>query len=725
MKKYWSFVLILLFVTTLSYSQVSKGGKPISWSLDISQLKSLKIIKIEPPQNKRNRTKKVQKYGSFKFAEVIDFNKSIYDIGEKKVLDNDDNLWLLHIKSEGAYSLNINFSRFLLPEGAEMYIYTPNKKHKMGAFTYNNNKEYGSLAVAPLQGDEIIIEYYEPKDVDFKGELTIGTVNYDYLNIFGEKDGQFGKSAYCNIDINCVEGNDWNKQKRSVCRMIIDGSTLCTGALVNNTDNNQEPYILSANHCVNTQELAHSTVFVFNYESPICGGGDGIVSQSISGADLIATKNKNNGYLDFTLLKLSKNVPLDYKPYFAGWDISENTPQKSTCIHHPVGDVKKISLDFDSADRSSYSDWGYDDNSFWRINHWDKGTTEGGSSGSPIFDQNKHIVGTLTGGFASCSVDSCDYFQMLASSYDSYTPDSLQLKHWLNPNNLNITKLEGYDTYTGDDYVKDTTLIRHWKDGDKLALYLASNNGSAENGYVSGNNKYGDKAKAEFFNIDEFNGKDAITGAFIAFGYAKGRDNEFITIQVIEDNNNTPSTTILGDAKISLKEVKENADKDYNYFKFEPPVKVNGSVYLSVILPQYLGDTIAIMTTEESKINTAWELNSSNIWNNYEDSWGVSVSHLMALEIGSFTDIKDGCTVKNSIIIYPNPIEDNINIDFQTKTYKKVDILIQDTYGRVIYSKSYNNIALININTSNLKTGFYVLTIVTDENILNKKIIKK
>jgi hypothetical protein len=344
MNKIKLLISLILMLHTVTYSQISDGSVPVSWENNISQQKSSDIINIQPPENLKSQN--VNKNGSFKFAETIEFNKNINNIGNWITLDNDDRLCRVHIKSEGAYSLNINFSRYLLPEGAKLYIYTPNKQYKLGAFTYKNNKSYGSLAVAPIAGDEIIIEYYEPKDVDFEGELIIGTINYDYLNIFGKKDGQYGKSAYCNIDINCEEGNDWQKQKRSVCRMIIDGSTLCTGTLINNTEQNQEPYILSANHCVNTQSLAHSTVFVFNYESDVCGGSDGSVSQSISGADLIATKNNDNGYLDFTLLKLSSKVPTEYKPYFAGWDITSNAPNKSTCIHHPMGDIKKNIIRF-------------------------------------------------------------------------------------------------------------------------------------------------------------------------------------------------------------------------------------------------------------------------------------------------------------------------------------------------------------------------------------------
>ena len=384
-------VLITVIFTATLKCQISDNGIPYSWQESISET-SPEVTFLESVQIPKSTDINIEKHGAFTFAKIIEFNKSTDEVGQWINLDNGDRLWRLRLKSEGAYSINFIFSRYLIPEGAEVYVYSPDKMHKLGAFTHKNNKEYGSLAIAPIPGNEIIIEYYEPEDVDFNGELIIGSIGHDYLNIFGYKDGQFGKSGECNIDINCSEGTEWQIQKRSICRIIIGGSVLCTGTLVNNTANDKEPYVLSANHCISTQELANSTVFVFNYESPNCGGSDGSVEQSISGADLVATKNNDNGYLDFTLLRLSSDVPLDYKPYFAGWNSNGNIPEKTTCIHHPWGDVKKISHDFDTSEATSNTDWQYDSDSFWKIVSWDNGTTEPGSSGSPIFDQNKQIV---------------------------------------------------------------------------------------------------------------------------------------------------------------------------------------------------------------------------------------------------------------------------------------------------------------------------------------------
>ena len=95
-------------------------------------------------------------------------------------------------------------------------------------------------------------------------------------------------------------------------------------------------------------------------------------------------------------------------PIYAGWSNEFFPPENSVTIHHPNGDVKKISVDNDPAVVTSYSD--FDDNAFWNILQWDIGTTEAGSSGAPLFDQDHRVIGILSGGDASCGHSVNDYF---------------------------------------------------------------------------------------------------------------------------------------------------------------------------------------------------------------------------------------------------------------------------------------------------------------------------
>ena len=128
--------------------------------------------------------------------------------------------------------------------------------------------------------------------------------------------------------------------------------------------------------------------FYFDYESPYCNGPDGNSLKSISGSSLIATTDNN---LDFALVELTAEPPFNYRPYFTGWNNTNIPPDNSFSIHHPLGDVKKIAIDVDQATTDDYGE-GYDVNTHWLIGDWETGTTEKGSSGAPLFNQDGELI---------------------------------------------------------------------------------------------------------------------------------------------------------------------------------------------------------------------------------------------------------------------------------------------------------------------------------------------
>ena len=237
------------------------------------------------------------------------------------------------------------------------------------------------------------------------------------------------------------EGLNWQVEKRAVCHITYDGF-IASGTLMNNTKKDGKPYILTAHHVISEEAIAEEAIFYFNYESESCDGTTGTKSQSISGSNLRATTN----HLDFSLLEMSSIPPSIYQAYYAGWDRSGEVPSQTVCIHHPSGDVKKISMDHDVPLTASYtdSDYTFDTNTHWHIENWELGTTEGGSSGSPLFDMNHRVVGDLTGGDANCFNSVNDYFAKFSSSWDTYPAKENQLKYWLDPENTEVLLLDGY-----------------------------------------------------------------------------------------------------------------------------------------------------------------------------------------------------------------------------------------------------------------------------------------
>jgi hypothetical protein len=141
-------------------------------------------------------------------------------------------------------------------------------------------------------------------------------------------------------------------------------------------------------------------------------------------------------------LKLDDKVASRPDLIFNGWNISTTPATNGVGIHHPQGDIKKISTYTRALQNDS------DGETHWMLQwaetptNW--GVTEPGSSGSPLFDQNKYIVGTLTSGYADCTHPSGhDFYGKMSYHWNKNgnTPAE-QLKPWLDPDNKGVTKLQ-------------------------------------------------------------------------------------------------------------------------------------------------------------------------------------------------------------------------------------------------------------------------------------------
>jgi hypothetical protein len=167
---------------------------------------------------------------------------------------------------------------------------------------------------------------------------------------------------------------------------------------------------------------------------------------SLSGAVLRSRASAS----DFCLVEITGGltagtVPATYTPYFSGWDCSGNTPASAVGIHHPSGDIKKISIENDPLISTTFGTC--PPNSHWGITNWDSGVTEPGSSGSPIYNANRHIIGQLHGGASACGAASLsDEYGKLSYSWEPAASDSTsQLKYWLDPTNIGVQFNNGFD----------------------------------------------------------------------------------------------------------------------------------------------------------------------------------------------------------------------------------------------------------------------------------------
>lgn len=407
------------------------------------------------------------------FAAIIETELKPQTSGQWDTIPGKGYVWRLGIHAENALSLNLLIENYRMLPGMALYAYTRTRELTAGPFDSRNNANGGILPVMSLPGDMIVVEW----NIPFNSKLTssnpsgfsilnyqfsITSVGYGFRDITERRKTQVQPTAdTCNVDIKCKTGNHWQREERSVVRLETikkDGVGWCTGTLVNQAveANRKKPYILTAYHCIQNDIMAQSTTFVFQYEKEYCDGNSVPLPVGIAGSSLVATKME----LDFSLLEISDNISNENRPFYAGWTTSNDVPHKVTGIHHPQGDVKKISVANQPLISASFSspidNLFCDKDVHWKVSRWDEGVTEAGSSGSPIFDVSHRIVGLLSGGIAVCLNPINDYYSRFNKQWDKYPLATESLKPWLNPDNKPITSLWGYDPVTSFEGQCDT-----------------------------------------------------------------------------------------------------------------------------------------------------------------------------------------------------------------------------------------------------------------------------
>ena len=332
-------------------------------------------------------------------------------------------MWRTRISSPGAMSLNLGFTAYELPKGSRLSIYPadvngPDDLRGVVTFTERDNEDHGELWTPVILADDIVVELVLPVSERHNYRLELTSINKGY-RYFGENFAELAaeKSGSCNVDVVCPEGDGWRAEINSVAVISTGGSTFCTGSMLNNTAEDETPYFLTAYHCGITSGNAASLVVYWNFQSPTCGAqSGGLLNQFQTGSTFLAGASTS----DFTLVRMDDPVDPAHEVSFAGWDNRPVDPTSAVAIHHPNTDEKSISFEFDPTSTTSYlQNTVPGDGTHIRITDWDVGTTEPGSSGSPLFDQNHRVVGQLHGGYASCTSQTSDWYGRLSRSWAS------------------------------------------------------------------------------------------------------------------------------------------------------------------------------------------------------------------------------------------------------------------------------------------------------------------
>ena len=706
-KQHWLLTLFLLIALQL-HSQIPHGtSRPLPIGVEkSSKLRSAVDYFVEMPSLDTDSARSIDdlpgnRVGGLKFAHTFFTNLTPENSGIVFNAEDGSKIWKVGIRSNGAFTLNVLFSEFELPEGATLFLYNPDRSVVLGPFTRENRPKGGEFPVAPVEGDELIVEYHEPATVPFSGKLRITEVNHDYRGLFRAAPRFNSLNMPCLPDVSCNSALD--TITRSVCLLIINGTTYCTGTLINNTAKDGKPYLITASHCLkNNADLGSRIVAFMNYESPRCDKRiRGSEEFSVSGSICRALSNE----VDFALVELLETPPSDYRPWLAGWSLSDETTgdKPYTGIHHPNGDTKKYCIEEDAitkVDWASQGD-GIATGNHWYVKQWEIGHTWGGSSGSALFDKNWRFRGGLTGG-GSGGATGCspytegDYYFRFNRAWSQFPDSSKQLKHWLDPvtpDSLPSTTLtlDGMDPYAKNPAVRISN-IQKTDSMDKVSL---------TNGWGSpfGHNSLQTINFAEHFTVQD---SSMVFGAYLVAG--KGTNSSSKPVYVIAYAGGDTPGDILGKALLNPNYTdyvsggfvtKTNyyfANRE-NFVRFNKPVSVGTNFYIGYEIDYPITaaeDTFYLYgALRSSDLNTAlFKQNRNWIQYTYHPTNPMNTSLWIEPVIAG-----DTTTVKrdtSTIITAHRPIiawsasESKLIIAFPSQWSEKTSVEVIDLTGRII-----------------------------------------
>ena len=438
--------LCLLCCITLAQAQLSFGGAPAMTA------QSHRVVEVVPPFNAQDlraagHWHQVDDGSPLIVGRMLPLSGDFYSQATHEVVQG-RSVYHLELTAPDAQGLSLSFDKLALQPGDRLYLFDPARKQVLGAFTSESNPDGGVFGTNPIAGNSLVI-LYEPAGA--LADIHLKQLGYFFesvaapQNISGE-----GASGVCNVNVNCPEGADMQEVKNGIAQIIVvlDGNIgFCSGTLVNNTNGDWRPLIMTAYHCtfakspltgkvINaTEEDFRQWVFNFHYERPECANNQWVGEQaySISGAKRLAAVPMDHGS-DALLVETLNPIPDYYGVYYNGWDRSGTLEPKAKGLHHPSGDVMKISTITEPLINGT---WMTKDNVGAKDAHFavryaktENGhcVTEGGSSGSGLFNSKGLLIGTLSGGAAECDkgINALNMYGKLSEHWARSTQDNSQ-----------------------------------------------------------------------------------------------------------------------------------------------------------------------------------------------------------------------------------------------------------------------------------------------------------
>jgi len=106
---------------------------------------------------------------------------------------------------------------------------------------------------------------------------------------------------------------------------------------------------------------------------------------------------------------------------------------------------------------------------------------------------------------------------------------------------------------------------------------------------------------------------------------------------------------------------------------------------------------------------------------------------LLSFNITAFSQEKEqlkevATTAITNINVYPNPFQENTNINFYSSTGNTITFIVQDLFGNIITTKNVNlkkGKNTIPFYRNKLSAGIYIYTFKTKNNVISKRFVIK
>ena len=664
--------------------------------------------------------KNIEYKNKFAMYEKVDIDViKLADVTE----DTKGKTYSVTLKAENALNISIQFNEFILSPNSILSIYSHNEL--TDSITAKENNKNNIWATRVYQGNTLNIVLKVPHIESGKSRLKIDKVNFGYKKFGAEYFGNPAASATCNINAVCPLGNGWDNEKNSVALIVSGGITSCTGALIMNSCNTNTPYVLTANHCLDGSVA--NWVFQFQYLSTSCTGNNGM-SEDVQFNGCTLRANEINS--DFALVELNQIPQPGSGLFYSGWQIV-NSGNTATTIHHPKGDVMKISQDIHPLVAVAWNGGGFD---HWRAT-FDQGIVQHGSSGAPLYDGNHRIIGQLHGDQNNniCGPDAsnncwCVTLQPPIGEYGRFDiswggggTNATRLSNWLDPSNSGAVAM-------------NTTNVSNLIPSQASGLIISGSNnfctGTAQYtlNVPAGTNVSWQSSNSNIANVSSTGNPATVTAIM------DGAVNITATITVCNTNMSVTKKLVIGAPIIS-------GDYTYTDYPYGSPMGL-------VEAPE---DNEVCYTSAPTEMNTAmdisgatsvvWEKNSSTpstlLWDQIGDDLLVTFRALN--QTGSFKiTASNGCssvskdyiftTVSCSFLfsVSPNPTTGSVQVSSIDKKTTIKEIMVTDKTGSIKKDITYSNkITSALIDISLLPPDIYYIQIFDGKNWTSKAISKK